>query len=171
MIKKIQALRAKKGFTLVELIVVIAIIGILAAILVPMMLNYVSDARFQASEAGAKSVQTAYSAAIATAVAAGEGVNTGTETFTFSGTTWTPAGANSSVNDRVVKNLATPKSTAAVALVLVGENAGGTPEVQNVAYAEGTTAISDFSKDLKSTKGSGGVYVGTLKGRGTNASD
>lgn len=34
MIKKLQALRAKKGFTLVELIVVIAIIGVLAAILI-----------------------------------------------------------------------------------------------------------------------------------------
>lgn len=32
MIKKLQKLKAKKGFTLVELIVVIAIIGVLAAI-------------------------------------------------------------------------------------------------------------------------------------------
>ena len=34
MIKKLQKLKAKKGFTLVELIVVIAIIGVLAAILI-----------------------------------------------------------------------------------------------------------------------------------------
>ncbi|MBQ4465749.1 MAG: prepilin-type N-terminal cleavage/methylation domain-containing protein, partial [Oscillospiraceae bacterium] len=33
-----------KGFTLVELIVVIAIIGVLAAILVPSMLGYVKKA-------------------------------------------------------------------------------------------------------------------------------
>ncbi|MBQ7013926.1 MAG: prepilin-type N-terminal cleavage/methylation domain-containing protein [Oscillospiraceae bacterium] len=44
------------GFTLVELIVVIAIIGVLAAILVPSMLGYVAKAKFSSANSAAKTI-------------------------------------------------------------------------------------------------------------------
>lgn len=44
----------RKGFTLVELVVVIAIIGVLAAILVPSMMDYVRKSKLKTANANAK---------------------------------------------------------------------------------------------------------------------
>jgi prepilin-type N-terminal cleavage/methylation domain-containing protein len=47
-----------KGFTLIELIVVIAVIGVLAAILVPTIMNYVSKSKIATKNAESKSFFT-----------------------------------------------------------------------------------------------------------------
>ena len=71
-----------KGFSLVELIIVIAIMAILIAVLAPQYLRYVEKSRLQADNSAVGEVANAVKVAVANDRIASE-VNSGGQTYTF----------------------------------------------------------------------------------------
>ncbi|MCH5199822.1 MAG: prepilin-type N-terminal cleavage/methylation domain-containing protein [Oscillospiraceae bacterium] len=65
MLNIIRSLKAKKGFTLVELIVVIAIIAILTAILIPLIARYAAQASYVTLQDTARTVADSANNALA----------------------------------------------------------------------------------------------------------
>ena len=55
----------KKGFTLIELIVVIGILAVLAVVLIPSIMNYVGEARLARNNANARALYSEVAAGVA----------------------------------------------------------------------------------------------------------
>ena len=56
---RMMRLRNKRGFTLIEMVVILAVIGILAAVLTPMLTSYISDAKQRRAESDVRTIGAA----------------------------------------------------------------------------------------------------------------
>lgn len=125
----------KKGFTLVELMVVIVIIGILVAIIVPSVTSAVNSAKKQSALADAKSQLTTWSIEVAT-----PGSTTGSTTAQY-----------------FVDNVETTL-TEAEALRIAGEKVFMNTELGLIVIENGTARWAEADEKLPPASGSGDYY-------------
>lgn len=137
-----KKLKNKKGFTLVELIVVLVILAILAALLVPALTGYIDKAREQSLTSEASMVLTAAQATVSEAYGTGAlKVENGAE----GSITKTISDADKKTAAEQINQLAEVKSGASWAFDITVTDMGAdykTVKISTLTYSDGTNAVT-----------------------------
>ncbi|MFZ6047437.1 prepilin-type N-terminal cleavage/methylation domain-containing protein [Pseudomonas sp. CR3202] len=123
-------MKAQKGFTLIELMIVVAIIGILAAVAIPAYQDYVTKSKFQDIVSAAASVETAISVCLT------ENAGDATACDTIA-----ELGITTLVNSKEATTALAVTGTTAAVTATAGAPAGGYTYINTPSLAAGATQV------------------------------
>ncbi len=149
MLYNIRRLKSKSGFTLVELIVVIAIIGVLAAILIPTMIGYTIQAQVTSANTTASKIQRTITAFLTEADTKGYGFKLSTGNYCHGDITVTNSEWTITITDGDVNSVFSSKQ---ISWQGSGTGKAGDSKMTNCAEQILAVTLADSLPEIESAK-------------------